>query len=327
MKGEKITAKSMWQVLKDSFSGFDDDRVLKLSGALAYYTVFSMGPLLIVIIFLAGMFLGQEAVQGKIYEQLSGFMGQSTAAQLQEIIKNAAVSDKGTMAATVGVITLLIGATSVFAEVQDSINGIWGLKPKPKRGWLKMLQNRFLSFSVIISLGFILLVSLGITAIIDGFSKGLQARFPDVAVVIFYIFNQLLTLAIISMIFAVIYKVLPDAKIKIRDVIPGAILAAVLFMLGKFGVSLYISKTNVGSTYGTAGSLVIILLWCYFSAIVLYYGAEFTKAYALKFGEAIHPNHYAVTTKQVEVELGSQPVKKDDPDEIPVTGKDSAAFD
>jgi len=326
MKNGKITAKGLWHVLKSSFTGFNEDKVLKLAGALAYYTVFSMGPLLIVIIFFAGLFLGQEAVQGQIYTQLSGFMGPDTAAQLQEIIKNAAISDKGTVAAVIGIITLLIGATSVFAEVQDSINGIWGLKPKPKKGWLKMLQNRFLSFSVIVSLGFILLVSLVVTSVIDGFSQSLQARFPDVTVVLFYILNQLITLTVITLIFAVIYKVLPDARIRFKDVLPGALMAAVLFMLGKFAVSFYISKAELGSTYGAAGSLVILLFWTYFSATVLYLGAEFTKSFALEYGEEIRPNHYAVTTRQVEVEMGNRPVPRD-PDEIPVTGKDRPALE
>src|SRR6476620_2083412 len=170
---KKLTAKGIWKVLKGAFTGFSDNKVTKLSGSLAYYTVFSMGPLLVVIISLCGLFLGREAVEGKIYHTLTGFVGSDTAAQLQEIIKNASLAGKSKIAAIIGGITLLIGATTVFGEIQDSINGIWGLKPKPKRGWLKMLQNRFLSFSVIVSLGFLLLVSLGVTTIIDGFSERL----------------------------------------------------------------------------------------------------------------------------------------------------------
>src|SRR3954469_7376126 len=197
---KKITFKGIIEVLKKSFSGFGDDKVTKLSGSLAYYTVFSMGPLLVVIISLCGLFLGREAVQGKVYHTLTGFVGSDTAAQLQEIIKNASVAGKSKIAAIIGTITLIIGATTVFAEIQDSINGIWGLKPKPKRGWLKMLQNRFLSFSVIVSLGFILLVSLAVTSLIDGFSQRLQAHFPDVTIVVFYILNQVITLAIITLI-------------------------------------------------------------------------------------------------------------------------------
>ena len=319
---KKITLRGLAEVWKNSFVAMGEDKITKMSGSLAYYTVFSMAPLLVMIISLCGIFLGREAVEGKIVAQLSGFVGVDTAMQLQQIIKNASLAGKSTMAAIIGGITLLIGATSVFAEIQDSINTIWGLKPKPKRGWLKMIQNRLLSFSVIISLGFLLLVSLGVTAIIDGFSERLRSHFPDVTVVVFYILNIMITLVVITLIFGVIFKVLPDAKIKWKDVLAGAVATSLLFMLGKFGISFYISKSNVGSTYGTAGSLVVLLLWVYYSSIILYLGAEFTKAFAVKYGSAIHPNDYAVTTKTVEVETGSksvQSVEKTEIKTVPVT--------
>ena len=307
---KKITLKGAWEVLKDAFEGFSDHKVTKLSGSLAYYTVFSMGPLMIVIIAICGFFLGREAIEGQIYQQLEGFLGSDTAIQLQDVIKKAAISDKGLVAIIIGGITLLVGATTVFAEIQDSINTIWGLKPKPKKGWLKLIQNRLLSFSVIISLGFLLLVSLGITAVIDGFSNKFAASFADVSVVLVYVVNQIITLLVISAIFGVIFKVLPDAEIKWRDVILGAMVTAVLFMIGKFGISFYISKSNVGSTYGAAGSLVILLLWTYYSSIILYFGAEFTKAYAVRYGAKIHPNAYAVTTREVEVETGGDSIQE-----------------
>ncbi|WP_316820238.1 YihY/virulence factor BrkB family protein [Pedobacter gandavensis] len=302
--------KGVWNILKATFTGFNDHKVTKLSGSLAYYTVFSMAPLLVVVISLCGIFLGQEAAQGKIYEQLAGFMGKATALQLQEIVAKAAIAEKGTVAFTIGIVTLLIGATTVFADIQDSINSIWGLKAKPKRGWLKMLQNRFLSFSVIISLGFILLVSLAITAVLDGFNARLQARYSEVSVVVFYVLNQILTLAVISLIFAVIFKVLPDANIKWKDVLFGSVVTAILFMLGKSGISIYIGQSDVGSTYGAAGSLVILLLWTYYSSIILYVGAEFTKAYAVAYGSEILPSQYAVTTKEIEVETGHDSVQQ-----------------
>ena len=306
---KKFSFKGFIEIFKNAFTGFSDDKVTKLSGSLAYYTIFSMAPLLIVIISLCGIFLGRDAVEGKIYGHLAGFVGADTAAQLQEIIKNASLAGKSKVAAIIGGITLLVGATTIFAEIQDSINGIWGLKPKPKRGWLKMIQNRFLSFSVIVSLGFLLLVSLGVTSLIDGFSDRLKAHFPDVTVVLFYVINVFITLFVTTLIFGVIFKVLPDAKIKWKDVFAGALATAFLFMLGKFAISFYISKSNVGSTYGTAGSLVILLLWIYYSSLILYFGAELTKAYAVKYGSPIHPNDYAVTTKTVEVETGGKSIQ------------------
>lgn len=303
---QKISFKGIREVIKETFKGFSDDKVTKLSGSLAYYTVFSMGPLLVVIIALCGLFLQKETIENRIYFILEDFVGKDTAIQLQQIIQNAGMGDKGTIAAIIGIATLLIGATTVFAEIQDSINTIWGLKAKPKHGWLKLLKNRFLSFSVIISLGFLLLVSLGVSGLIEGLGRRLQASFPDVAVAVFYMINLILTLGISLLIFAVIFKVLPDARIKWRDVFAGALVTAILFMIGKFAISIYISQTNVGSTYGAAGSLVVLLIWVYYSSIILYLGAEFTKAYAIKYGSAIHPSDYAVTTKEVEIETGQQ---------------------
>jgi len=309
-KQKPLTLRGIWKILKDTFKGFSEHKITKLSGSLAYYTVFSMGPLLVMIIFLCGIFLEREAVEGEVFSVLRGFVGQDTAIQLQEIIKNASLTGKSKAAAIIGGITLLIGATTVFGEIQDSINSIWGLKAKPRKGWLKMLLNRFLSFSVIVSLGFLLLVSLVVSGIIEGISNGLRARYPDVTVVVFYIINLLLTMVISAIIFAVIFKVLPDARIRWRDVAAGSLVTAVLFMLGKFGISLYISQTQVGSTYGAAGSLVILIVWIYYSSIILYLGAEFTKAYAVEYGDDIHPNDYAVTTKEITIETGKKTVQE-----------------
>ncbi len=307
---KKVTFKGIWNILKEAFTGFIDHKVTKLSGSLAYYTVFSMAPLLIVIISLCGIFLGREAEEGQVYDQLVGFLGSDTAEQLQDLIRNASLNDKGTVAFVIGLGTLLVGATTVFADIQDSINGIWGLKPKPKKGWLKMLTNRFLSFSVIVSLGFLLLVSLAITSLLDAFNEALKSRFEDVSVVLFYILNNAITLAVITLIFAVVFKVLPDAIIRWRDVLLGSLVTALLFMIGKFGISFYIGASDVGSTYGADGSLVILLLWTYYSSIILYFGAEFTRAYALEYGSEIKPNHYAVTTREIEIEAEGESVQE-----------------
>ena len=322
---KKMTWKGVWHLLKTAFTGFMDDKVPKLSGALAYFTVFSIGPMLIVIIFFADLFYGREAVEGTVFSQINGFVGASAAAQIQDIISNASLSGKGPITGIVGAVTLLIGATTVFSEIQDTINTIWGLKAKPKKGWLKMLLNRLLSFSIVVSLGFLLLVSLVVTGLVEALSNRLVNVFPDIAVLVIYIINLLITFAVVTLLFAIIFKVLPDAEIKWRDVFTGAMVTAVLFMIGKFGITFYIGTSNVGTTYGTAGSLVIILLWVYYSSIILYFGAEFTKAYATKFGGRIHPNHYAVWIKQVEVEDGNgslqnQEQKKKDENEA--TGDD-----
>lgn len=312
---KRFSVKSIPGLFKAAFKGFSDDKVPKLSASLAYYTVFSLGPLLIVVIFLCSIFLKQEAIEGSIYTQIKGFIGANAAAQIQEIVKNASFSGKGTLAGVIGVITLLIGATGVFAEIQDSINTIWGVKAKPKTGMMKLVKDRLLSFGLIGSLGFLLLVSLAITAIVETIGNRLQQQFPEVTVVVFYIINLLLTIGITSLLFAVIFRVLPDAKIKWKDVWAGAITTALLFMLGKFAISFYISKSDVGSTYGAAGSLVILLVWIYYSSIILYFGAEFTKAYAMKFGAAIHPSKYAVVVEKKEIEKGRQSLQQAEAEE------------
>jgi membrane protein len=320
---KRFSLKSIPGLFKEAFKGFMDDKIPKLSASLAYYTVFSLGPLLIVIIFLCSIFLKQEAIEGSIYTQINGFIGSNAAAQIQEIVKNASFSGKGTMAGIIGVITLLIGATGVFAEIQDSINSIWGLKPKPKAGMMKLIKDRLLSFGMIGSLGFLLLVSLAVTAVVETIGNRLKDQFPDVTVVVFYIVNLLLTIGITSLLFAVIFKVLPDAKIKWKDVWAGAISTALLFMLGKFAISFYISKSDVGSTYGAAGSLVILLIWIYYSSIILYFGAEFTKAYAIKFGSAIHPSKYAVVVERKEIEKGHETIQQAEAEERSSSSKSS----
>jgi membrane protein len=294
--------KEIGKVIVQSFKNFAEDKIPKFSASLAYTTVFSLGPLLIVIIFICSIFFGQEATQGKIYSQMQQFVGDDAALQLQTIIQNASLSDKGTFAAVIGIITLLLGATAVFAEIQDSINTIWGFKAKPKKGLLKIIRNRFLSFSVIVSLGFLLLVSLAISTIVEGLSDKLKARFPEITVIIFYIVDILISFFVITALFAVIFKVLPDAKTKWKDILPGALASGILFMVGKFAISFYIGKTHVGSTYGAAGSLVILLLWVYYSAMILYLGAEFAKAWSVYKGSSIQPNDFAVALKKVEVE-------------------------
>jgi membrane protein len=304
----KLSLKGIWGALKASFQGFMDDKVPKLSGSLAYYTVFSLAPMFVIIIFVAGLFLGQEAIQGQVQAQLTSFIGADAAGQIQDMIKSSALQNKGGLALVIGIIVLIIGATTVFGEIQDSINQIWGLKANPKAGLVKLLLTRLLSFGMIATLGFLLLVSLAATALVESLGNRLQQVFPDGTVVLFYIINLVLNLAVVTLLFAIIFKVLPDAKITWRAVWPGALATALLFMIGKFLISFYISKAEIGSTYGAAGSLAILLVWIYYSAMILYFGAEFTKAWALQHHAEIKPNHYAVWEKKVTVggEAGSQ---------------------
>ncbi|KAA5532395.1 YihY/virulence factor BrkB family protein [Taibaiella lutea] len=308
----KTFFKDAWEILKDTFTGFSNDKITMQSGALAYYTVFSMGPLFVVIISLCSLFLGREAIEGKVYAILEDFVGKDTAVQLQQIIANAYISNKSVMAATIGIIMLVVGATTVFGVIQDSINSIWGLKAKPKNGLWKIIQNRFLSFSMIVGMGFILLVSLVVTGVIEMLNNRLLNVFPGVAVVVFYILNLIVTLGVSTLIFAMIFKVLPDANVKWKDVFLGALITAILFLVGKFAISFYVSQSKVGSTFGAAGSLVVLLIWVYYSSIILYIGAEFTKCYAVKYGSKIYPNDYAVTVQSVVVEDENKSIQKNE---------------
>ena len=310
----QVSIQGIGNILKESGKGFMKDRIPKLSASLAYYTIFSIGPMMIVIIYLADLFWGRQAVEGSIYGQVKDLVGDRAALQVQEIIKNASVSGSSTIAAAVGLVALIVGATTVFSEIQDSINSIWKLKVKTERGWLKMLLNRLLSFSLVVSLGFLLLVSLLLNALVEGFMDRLQELFPHIAVTLIYIINLLLTFFIIWALFAIIFKFLPDAVIRWKDVAVGAFFTALLFMTGKFGITFYIGRSDIGSTYGTAGSLVILLLWVYFSSIILYLGAEFTKAYAMKYGDEIKPNDYAVMVQTVQVESKKKNVQENEKD-------------
>lgn len=282
------------RVFNKAFLGFIEDNAFKLSASLSYYTIFAIGPLLLIIMSLAGVFFGKEAVQGKIYGQIKGLVGSEAAVQVQTIIQNISHSQHGTIGAIVGVIVLVIGATGVFTEIQDSINFIWSVKAKPKKGWLKFLINRLISFSLVVSMGFILLVSLIINALMDILSDRLLRFFKDYTIYLFYVINVLFIFVTITGLFAVIFKVLPDARIKWKEALIGAGFTAVLFLLGKFLIGYYLGRSDMGITYGAAASIVIILSWVYYSSLILYFGAEFTKVYAIETGSGIVPNDTAV---------------------------------
>ena len=290
----KIPLKKSGYLLKETFNGFIDDNAIKLSAALSYYTIFSLPPLLIIVISISGFFFGADAVRGEIVGQINQIVGNDAAMQIQEIIKNAALSSSNVFATTIGIIILLIGASGVFSEIQDSINFIWGIKAKPKRGLIKFIRNRLMSFSMIGSVGFLLLVSLVLNSLLDILGKRLTILLPENTVFLFYALNTILVFVIITVLFLIIYKTLPDGKIALRDGIIGAAFTAFLFMIGKFAIGLYLKSNTMASVYGAAGSIILILAWVYYSAIILYFGAEFTKVYANIQGKKIIPNEYSV---------------------------------
>lgn len=304
-----VHLKNYWEILKDTFNGFLDDRGLKLSAALAYYTIFSLAPMLIILMSVADIFYRKEALQGEVYAQLDDFVGADAAKQVQDTLQKLAFSGKSTIAIITGVITLLIGATGVFVEIQDSINLIWRVKAVPKKGWVKFILDRFLSLSMVGALGFLLIVSLMINSVVLVFSQRLGAYLPDFTLVFVDLINLVITFGVLVALFAIIYKVLPDAEIPWRDVIAGSVFTAILFLLGKYLIGLYIAFTAVASIYGAAGTIVVIAVWVYYSAAILFFGAEFTRAFAKFKGEEIKPSKFAVSVKQVEIEQGKKTIE------------------
>lgn len=305
---KKVTYKDYPQILKETFNAFMNDRGLKLSAALAYYTIFSLAPMLIVLLSVGGIFYGQDALQGKVFSEINDFIGNEAAAQIQSMLQKLQLSGKSNIAAFTGVVTLIIGASGIFIEIQDSINLIWRVKAVPKKGWLKLIINRVLSLSMIASLGFILIVSLLINSLVLVFSDVLMRFLPDFTLIFIDVVNLGITFLVLMTLFAIIYKVLPDVEITWKQVKSGAFFTALLFMLGKYLIGLYIQYAAVGDIYGAAGTVVVIAVWVYYSAAILFFGAEFTWAYAKIRGDIIKPSKHAVSVKQVEIENGSEAV-------------------
>jgi len=260
--------------------------------------------MLIIIISVSDIFYGRAAIEGTLYHQIAEFVGNDAALQIQNTIRAAALTKSSFWAATIGAVTLLVGATSVFNEIQDSINYIWKLKAKPRKGTgiLKLLINRLLSFSIVVSLGFLLLVSLLINGAMDALIDRLTQMYPHLTVIMLYAFNIILTFGITALLFGMIFKVLPDARIQWGHVRAGAFTTAILFMAGKFLIGLYLGHSKLSTAYGTAGSIIVMLLWVYYSAMILYFGAVFTHVYATHSGSRIYPNSYAVWVQEIEIE-------------------------
>lgn len=289
----KVFLKKLRNVLVLTFNSFGQDNATKLAGSLAYSTIFSLPPMLLLVIISGGYFYGQDAFQGKIFAELKDIVGSNTAIQIQNIIKGLYIQEHSFLATTISITALIIGATSIFTEIQGSLNQIWGVRSKSKKGILKIIINRALSFSMIIGLGFLLIISLLANTIILTMGNWILEHFAWLPVGLIDWLNQLFLFLILNFLFAFIYKVLPDVRIKWRQVFPGALLTTLLFLLGKFFIGLYISQNNMISLYGAGSSIIILLVWVYFSALILYLGAEFSKAWTTINGDVIHPSSLA----------------------------------
>jgi membrane protein len=292
-KARSVNLKTIWGLLKETFNEWNEDKVSRLAAALAYYTVFSLAPLLIIAIAIAGSVFGEEAARGEIVGQIQGLVGRSGAQVIETAIENANKPQTGTIASIVSIIVLLFGATGVFGQLQDALNTIWEVQPKPGRGMMGFIRQNFLSFSMVLGIGFLLLVSLLLSAILAGISTYLSGVLPGLDV-LWQIANFIVGFGISALLFAMIFKFLPNVKITWGDVLIGAIITSLLFSVGRFLLGLYLGNGSFGSTYGAAGSLVVILAWVYYAAQILFVGAEFTQVYARRYGSQIVPDENAV---------------------------------
>jgi membrane protein len=273
MAKPKVRVLSWAKILQDVVSHWNRNGDAAQSAALAFYTIFSLAPVLVVVIALAGAVYGEEAVRGQIVSEFQGLMGRDAALLVQEVLKSAARPASGRIATVAGIFTLLFGATGVFAQLQDALNRIWGVAPKPRAVFTTLLRKRLLSFAILLGIGFLLLVSLVMSAGLTAAGRWLE-RF--VSVEILQVTNFLVSFLVITLLFALIYRVLPDVRLDWQDVWVGALLTSLLFVMGKTLIGLYLGRTGMASAYGAAGSLVVVLLWVYYSALIFFFGAEIT---------------------------------------------------
>lgn len=300
-----MNVKQYGMLLKDATFAWWEHKVPRLGAALAYYTIFSLGPLMLIIIAIAGQVFGEEAAQGQIVQQIQGLVGEEGAKAIEAMLISARKPSAGIVATVLGVVMLLFGASGVFGQLQDALNTIWGVTPKPGRGLWGFLKDRFLSFAMVVGIAFLLLVSLVVTAALSalgtlfgewGASVGGQAA------------NFVISFGVITFLFAMIFKVLPDVRLAWRDVWVGAALTSLLFTIGKLLIGLYLGRSSTASAFGAAGSLVVLLIWIYYSAQILFFGAEFTRAYAAKRGSRVTATPNAVPiTKEAQARQGMFP--------------------
>jgi membrane protein len=290
-------------IMKSSFTGWMEDDPFRQSAVIAYYAIFSLPALLVLIVNAAGLFFEKDVITGEISSQVNAIMGSDTADQIVEVVEKAGDTKAGVLPGILAVVTILFGSTGVFIELQKSLNQIWDVQQKQNKKFMTMLRSRLFSFGLILSIGFLLLVSLVISTILTAFGDWITSSFSDSLAVLTFVLEFLVSFGIISLLFALMFKFLPDVKIRFRDVWVGAFLTGLLFMLGKYGLSLYFGKASPGSVYGAAGSVVLILLWVSYSSMIVFFGAEFTKQHALFHKVKVEPS------KNAEAISGDEKVK------------------
>lgn len=294
----KLAKLKLVTIFKDTFKEWKSKDPFKESAVIAYYSIFSIPGLFVVIVVVAGVFFGREAVNGQIAKQISSSLGTDTAGQILDIIAQGTAQKNNTFAAIIGIVTLLAGATGVFAQFQKSLNIIWEVKAdESKSGIWELIKIRLFSFGLIVSIAFLLIISLLISTLLTAFGNWLSSQFSDSLLVILTVVNFIISLAILTVLFALMLKIFPDAKIKWKDVWIGSIVTALLFNAGKYALSLYFGKAHPASAYGAAGSVILILLWVSYSSMIVLFGAEFTKQYSNIHTGKVPPSEVAKSKK------------------------------
>ena len=312
--------RSFWSLIKDAFrQWWNEDRPFELAAALAYYTLFSLAPLLVIAVSVAGFFFGREAAQNQIVQTLSGFVGKDAGLVIQTMIENAGKqqTSDSIFAVLIGVALLLFGAGGVIGQLQTSLNMIWGVEAKPGQGVLGFIKERFISYAMVLGVGFLLLVSLVVSAALSAFDQFLDGAMPGAGVLL-QVLHFVVSLGLIAFMFAAIYRFMPDARISWKDVAVGGFLTALLFNIGKFFIGLYIGQSSVASVYGAAGSIVTLLLWIYYSSLIFFFGAEMTQVYAAKYGSGLTPlNNAQPAAPEIQRGKRMRPDNRRNPRPIP----------
>lgn len=297
MANVKQIFKDLPSLLKATFKEWVDDDPFDLGAVVAFYSIFSIPALVIIVVNIAGAVYGEAAVEGKIAEEVGALIGQDTGNEIQEMIKDSPTQENSTISTVIGIGTLLFGATAVFIALQKSLNRLWEVKADPeKAGWKKVVRDRATSFGVVLTIGFLLLISLVLTSALSILSDWILERLPDFLFYLFYVLDVFISFGVITLLFALLYRYLPDVDIQWKSVWVGAGVTAFLFMFGKYALTLYFDYADPGSAYGAAGTIILMLIWIYYSCLILFFGAEFTQVYARRYGQHIEPSEHAVRT-------------------------------
>jgi membrane protein len=290
----KFQLKDSFSILKESAIGWNNSDPWRLSAIIAYYAILSMPALLVIIVNLLGLIWGNDIVEGRLSAQLSSVLGPESADAISTMIESSQTERRSLIMTIIGIGSLLFGATGVFFHLQISLNTIWGLKTNPDASWKRLVIDRFLSFGFVLVLGFLLLITFILSAMLTAVSDKLKTIFPDIMVVLAQVADAVISLGVVTLLFALIFKYLPHAKIKWKSVWAGAVLTSVLFAIGKYALGFYFNQADPGSTYGAAGSIILILLWVSYASLILFFGAEVSYVFSRRYGHGVEPTDAAV---------------------------------